>query len=70
MIAFDIVTDKGEPDAAATKRVIQAALEDGLVLLSCGIHGNTIRVLNPLTIADAVLLEGLEKLALALAAAK
>jgi len=70
MIAFDIVTEKGEPDAAATKRVIQAALEDGLVLLSCGIHGNTIRVLNPLTIADAVLLEGLEKLALALAAAK
>lgn len=70
MIAFDIVTGKGEPDAAATKRVIQAALEDGLVLLSCGIHGNTIRVLNPLTIADAVLLEGLEKLALALAAPK
>ncbi|KKB82843.1 4-aminobutyrate aminotransferase [Devosia limi DSM 17137] len=70
MIAFDIVTPEGEPDAAATRRVIQTALEDGLVLLSCGIHGNTIRVLNPLTIADTVLLEGLEKLGLALAAAK
>lgn len=69
MIAFDIVTDSGEPDAATTKRVIQTALADGLVLLSCGIHGNTIRVLNPLTISDALLEEGLVKLGRALVAA-
>lgn len=69
MIAFDIVTAEGAPDAAATKRVIQAALEAGLVLISCGIHGNTIRILNPLTISDAVLAEGLVKLAGALEAA-
>jgi 4-aminobutyrate aminotransferase/(S)-3-amino-2-methylpropionate transaminase len=69
MIAFDIVDRQGKPDAAATKRVIAAALEDGLVLLSCGIHGNTIRVLNPLTISDAVLAEGLDKLTNALVAA-
>lgn len=62
MIAFDIVTSNGEPDAGATKRVIQLALEDGLVLLSCGIHGNTIRILNPLTISDTTLDEGLAKL--------
>lgn len=68
MIAFDIVTDSGEPDAATTKRVIQTALADGLVLLSCGIHGNTIRVLNPLTISDALLEEGLVKLGRALVA--
>ncbi len=68
MIAFDIVTDSGEPDAATTKRVIQTALTDGLVLLSCGIHGNTIRVLNPLTISDALLEEGLVKLGRALVA--
>ncbi|MCZ4344424.1 4-aminobutyrate--2-oxoglutarate transaminase [Devosia neptuniae] len=70
MIAFDIVTDSGEPDAATTKRVIQTALADGLVLLSCGIHGNTIRVLNPLTISDALLEEGLVKLGRALVAAQ
>jgi 4-aminobutyrate aminotransferase/(S)-3-amino-2-methylpropionate transaminase len=70
MVAFDIVSATGEPDAAATKRTIQAALEDGLVLLSCGIHGNTIRVLNPLTISDAILAEGLDKLGRALSAAK
>lgn len=69
MIAFDILDAKGAPDAAATKRVIAAALDDGLVLLSCGIHGNTIRVLNPLTISDAVLAEGLAKLEKALVAA-
>lgn len=70
MIAFDIVTATGEPDPATTKRVIQAALADGLILLSCGIHGNTIRVLNPLTISDALLAEGLDKLAAALATAR
>ncbi len=69
MIAFDIVTDSGEPDAATTKRVIQTALADGLVLLSCGIYGNTIRILCPLTISDAMLEEGLAKLGRALVAA-
>ena len=68
MIAFDIVTDSGEPDAATTKRVIQTALADGLVLLSCGIYGNTIRVLCPLTISDALLEDGLAKLGRALVA--
>ncbi|MEQ9637182.1 MAG: 4-aminobutyrate--2-oxoglutarate transaminase [Devosia marina] len=68
MIAFDIVTDSGEPDAATTKRVIQTALADGLVLLSCGIYSNTIRILCPLTISDALLEEGLTKLGRALVA--
>ncbi len=70
MIAFDIVTGSGEPDAAATKRATAAALENGLVLLSCGVFGNTIRILNPLTISDAVLEEGLDLLEAALVAAR
>lgn len=71
MVAFDIVKKRGgfEPDADATKRVIQAALANGLILLSCGVNGNTIRILNPLTISDALLEEGLSKLGKALAAA-
>lgn len=69
MVAFDIVSrTDGGPDAATTKKVIQAAIADGLILLSCGIHGNTIRLLNPLTISDALLDEGLEKLERALVA--
>jgi len=71
MVAFDVVKRRGtnEPDADATKRVVQAALANGLVLLSCGVNGNTIRILNPLTISDALLDEGLAKLGRALAAA-
>lgn len=71
MVAFDVVKKRGtvEPDADATKRVIQAALAEGLILLSCGVDGNTIRILNPLTITDAVLDEGLAKLGKSLAAA-
>nr|WP_295886496.1 4-aminobutyrate--2-oxoglutarate transaminase [uncultured Devosia sp.] len=71
MIAFDIVKRRGavEPDADTTKKVVQAALAEGLVLLSCGVNGNTIRILNPLTITDAVLDEGLAKLGRAMIAA-
>jgi 4-aminobutyrate aminotransferase/(S)-3-amino-2-methylpropionate transaminase len=71
MIAFDIVKSGGseEPDADATKRVTAAALAEGLVLLSCGVYANTIRLLMPLTISDALLEEGMGKLEQALIAA-
>lgn len=71
MVAFDVVRRRGttEPDADATRRVVQSALAGGLILLSCGVNGNTIRILNPLTIADELLDEGLAKLGAALVAA-
>lgn len=71
MIAFDIVKSRGsqEPDADATKRVTQAALAEGLILLSCGVYANTIRLLMPLTISDEILAEGMAKLERALVAA-
>ncbi len=71
MVAFDIVKSRGaeEPDADATKRLTHAALADGLVLLSCGVHANTIRILMPLTISDAILAEGMGKLERALVSA-
>jgi 4-aminobutyrate aminotransferase / (S)-3-amino-2-methylpropionate transaminase / 5-aminovalerate transaminase len=40
--------------------VIEEALRRGLILLKAGAHGNCIRVLCPLTIADAELDEGFE----------
>jgi 4-aminobutyrate aminotransferase/(S)-3-amino-2-methylpropionate transaminase len=69
MIGFDIVKERGgnEPDGDAAKAVTVRALELGLVLLSCGVHGETIRLLAPLTASDAVLDEGLDKLEAALA---
>jgi len=50
----------GEPDAAFAKKVQAKALEDGLLLLTCGIHFNVIRFLMPLTIPDAVFAEALQ----------
>lgn len=42
----------GKPDAVAVQRVQQRALEQGLLLLSCGLYGNVLRFLYPLTIPD------------------
>ena len=70
MIAFDVVKQRGgdEPDADMTKRVVKRATELGLILLSCGVNANTIRILVPLTASDALLDEGLDRLEAALQA--
>ena len=49
----------GEADAGFAKRVQAKALEEGLLLLTCGVHFNVIRFLMPLTIPDAVFAEAL-----------
>ncbi len=69
MVGFEIFKERGgmEPDASATKLVTARALEHGLVLLSCGVFSNVIRILVPLTVEDAVLEEGLGMLERALA---
>ena len=64
MVAFDLVESRGghAPDAAAAKAVTTRALEEGLVLLGCGVFGESIRLLYPLTIEDALFEEGFDKL--------
>ena len=42
-----------QPDADFAKRVQAEALQRGLILLTCGVNGNVIRFLFPLTIAQA-----------------
>jgi 4-aminobutyrate aminotransferase/(S)-3-amino-2-methylpropionate transaminase len=49
--------------------VTQRAYQNGLVLLSCGVNANSIRILVPLTASDAIVDEGLDVLEQALAAA-
>ncbi|MDB5828162.1 MAG: gabT [Variovorax sp.] len=56
----------GEPSPALVKAVQQIALDSGLLLLSCGVYGNVIRFLFPLTIEDSVFAEGLQLLAAAI----
>jgi len=61
MIAMELVKnrDPQAPDPDLTKALTKRAAEKGLVLLSCGLHGNVIRFLVPLTASDAILREGL-----------
>ncbi len=71
MLAVEFVTDQASnaPDAALTKSVVANALKRGLILLSCGMHGNALRIMVPLTASDAIIDEGLAIFEEALAAA-
>ncbi|MDO5657817.1 MAG: 4-aminobutyrate--2-oxoglutarate transaminase [Paracoccus sp. (in: a-proteobacteria)] len=51
-------SERPDPDMAS--RVREAALERGLILLTCGVYGNVIRFLAPITIPDAVFDEALD----------
>jgi 4-aminobutyrate aminotransferase/(S)-3-amino-2-methylpropionate transaminase len=62
MLALELVESREtkEPAAAMASKTTAAARELGLVLLSCGIYGNVIRILVPLVISDEDLDRGLE----------
>ena len=62
MVGMELVTDRQtrSPDKELTSRLLAAALERGVLLLSAGTYGNTARVLAPLTASDAVIDEGLD----------
>ena len=61
MIAAEFYDPKtNEPSTDAMKRVQAAALEEGLILLSCGVYVNALRFLYPLTIQDNVFDEALD----------
>ena len=51
MLAFELVTEHGgnKPDAAGAKALAAKCLERGLLILTCGVYGDTIRLLTPLT---------------------
>nr|WP_223426545.1 4-aminobutyrate--2-oxoglutarate transaminase [Tateyamaria pelophila] len=61
MLAVEFVTDfdTATPDAALTKSVVAHALKRGLILLACGMHGNALRIMVPLTASDEIIEEGL-----------
>lgn len=59
MVAVEFAKKDGTPDADFTKQVQQRAQDAGLLLLTCGVYGNVIRFLFPLTIEEEVLDEGL-----------
>ncbi|QRZ12737.1 4-aminobutyrate--2-oxoglutarate transaminase [Paracoccus methylovorus] len=68
-VEFNVAgTDKPNPDLA--NRVREEALNRNLILLTCGVHGNVIRFLAPLTIQDEVFDEALGILETAIHAAR
>ena len=69
MVAMELIRDgdPGRPDPQLTRALVARAAERGLILLSCGVRGNVIRILTPLTIPLEQVDEGLAILAAALA---
>ena len=61
MVAMELVRngDPHQPDPELTKALVKAAAARGVVLLSCGIYGNVIRFLAPLTAPEEIVREGL-----------
>lgn len=63
MVAFDLLAERGADAPRSEASALTAkALAGGLLLLSCGVYGETIRLLYPLTISDELLDEGLSVL--------
>jgi 4-aminobutyrate aminotransferase len=70
MVAVEFANPaSGAPEAALVARVQREALQRGLLLLSCGVYGNVIRFLYPLTIPEAQFEAALVSLGEALSAA-
>ena len=67
MIGLEFM-EGGRPAPGYVKRVIQAAVDRGLLLLSCGLDDNVIRLIPPLTLTDRELEQGLDILEASLTA--
>ncbi|MDP7702596.1 MULTISPECIES: 4-aminobutyrate--2-oxoglutarate transaminase [unclassified Mycobacterium] len=63
MIAMELVkSGTSDPDPELTSKLATAAHAAGIIVLTCGMYGNIIRLLPPLTISDELLTEGLDVL--------
>jgi 4-aminobutyrate aminotransferase-like enzyme len=65
MLAIELTEQSPE----LAQRVTAAAFDHGLLLLACGLYGNVLRLLPPLTVTDEELARGLQILEDSLAAA-
>lgn len=61
--------ETGKPDPALTQRILDSACQEGLLLIKCGLHRNTVRFLAPLVTTDSQLEEALHIFDIALARA-
>ncbi|NWA61311.1 4-aminobutyrate--2-oxoglutarate transaminase [Pantoea sp. B9002] len=70
MQAVEIIDfETKKPDSALTQKILDSACQEGLLLIKCGIHRNTVRFLAPLVTTDSQLEEALHIFDIALARA-
>jgi 4-aminobutyrate aminotransferase-like enzyme len=62
MLALELVDDRESkrPAAELARATVARALDNGLILLTCGLYGNVVRILVPLVVSDEELGRGLE----------
>ena len=71
MVAMELNTADGKaPNPDMANAVRAEALKRGLVLLTCGVYGNVVRFLAPITIEDAIFSEGMDILEASIDAVK
>ena len=71
MVAMEFANPGSKaPDAGFTTRVRLEAQKRGMILLTCGVYGNVIRFLAPITIPDAIFAEAMDILEASVAAAR
>jgi 4-aminobutyrate aminotransferase/4-aminobutyrate aminotransferase/(S)-3-amino-2-methylpropionate transaminase len=61
MVGIELM-DGDRPDGALAARVQEAALQRGVLVLTCGPDANVLRLLPPLTIPEDELEEGLDRI--------
>jgi 4-aminobutyrate aminotransferase / (S)-3-amino-2-methylpropionate transaminase / 5-aminovalerate transaminase len=68
MIAMELVKngDPSLPDPETAKRIVQDGAKDGLLMLSCGLRGNVVRLLPALSAGEAIIDEALDTLEIVL----
>lgn len=60
MLAIELVDADKIPATDLTKKILNFANENGLILISAGVNGNYIRILSPLVITDEQLYRGFD----------
>lgn len=68
MVAVELVRPDGSPDPELAKALVAEALARGLILLTCGLHGNALRLIAPIAASEAIIDEGLGIIAASLQA--
>jgi 4-aminobutyrate aminotransferase/(S)-3-amino-2-methylpropionate transaminase len=71
MCAIELVSDRATKEPLAvetTNAIVGRCLEEGVLVLTAGTHGNVIRLLPPITIDEALLDDGLDVLEAAIEA--